>query len=554
MSSDGIALRTYPQAPAAIASATKSSSSNVVTTRTRIAGKRAVISRVASMPSISGIRRSIKTTSGRSLSACAIASRPSVASPSETSRDRRPSGRLSRSAVLQRDDEPDHRAGSRSAANRKRRPDRGCPLAHDLQPMSRGYDVRIETDSVVLDDQLDGLIPQRQQDRGRCGLGVPRDVRQGLASDALDVRDDHRIADRDLPDPARDLDVQGPREIFAQAGQRRREVVTRERLFTEARNRSPQRRERFGCDRPRPRDRSVGLVRSDGPQLLRALELNAQGRQTVADLVVEISGDAETLGQGRDFLALPCAGAQLGVRARQRGLRVPQVVCKDDQEDDEDREAQHQRRCRADERPLLAILSGIVRFADDDEGDEGTERERPPVAGQELEAARYQKDGERTGERRRGAEHHEESGRKREMDRRTALAGGSKQAQHAECRDQHAGHEPPVQRERPGDPRICELRRNEHRDLEDSEPRYLHNDFTTRSTVVAARMTFVIHTRLASHRSGLLYSNHYPKTRRRMQPRGFRLGSARRASVTAQSATRLQLAAPYSGERSKNSA
>lgn len=79
----GASLSRNPLAPARNASYTYSSRLNVVTTRT-LAGFATPVpanSRVASMPSSTGIRTSITTTSGESRSARSIAARPSPHSP-----------------------------------------------------------------------------------------------------------------------------------------------------------------------------------------------------------------------------------------------------------------------------------------------------------------------------------------------------------------------------------------------------------------------------------------------------------------------------------------
>jgi hypothetical protein len=55
--------------------------SKVVRTSTRVDGDAATIRRVASMPSISGIRTSMRTTSGESAAAFSTAATPSPASP-----------------------------------------------------------------------------------------------------------------------------------------------------------------------------------------------------------------------------------------------------------------------------------------------------------------------------------------------------------------------------------------------------------------------------------------------------------------------------------------
>ena len=77
-----MSLSRNPDAPARSAPKTYSSSSNVVSTTTRVpAARSAVIRRVASSPSMRGIRTSISTTSGRSAAASSTASAPSAASP-----------------------------------------------------------------------------------------------------------------------------------------------------------------------------------------------------------------------------------------------------------------------------------------------------------------------------------------------------------------------------------------------------------------------------------------------------------------------------------------
>ena len=76
-------LSRKPLAPASSAPKTYSSSSNVVSTKTRVrlsAGS-VVMRRVASSPSISGMRMSITTTSGFSARTCSSACAPVAASP-----------------------------------------------------------------------------------------------------------------------------------------------------------------------------------------------------------------------------------------------------------------------------------------------------------------------------------------------------------------------------------------------------------------------------------------------------------------------------------------
>ena len=82
-SSGSAPLPRKPAAPARIACTTYSSASKVVRTRTAVSASAgsAVISRVAAMPSVPGMRMSIRTTSGRSARATATVCAPSAASP-----------------------------------------------------------------------------------------------------------------------------------------------------------------------------------------------------------------------------------------------------------------------------------------------------------------------------------------------------------------------------------------------------------------------------------------------------------------------------------------
>ena len=82
-SAGSVSFNRKPLAPARNASNTYSSRSNVVRITTRVEDSRSspVIRRVASTPSIPGIRMSIRTTSGRSLETSSTAACPSAASP-----------------------------------------------------------------------------------------------------------------------------------------------------------------------------------------------------------------------------------------------------------------------------------------------------------------------------------------------------------------------------------------------------------------------------------------------------------------------------------------
>ena len=77
----GVSLSRNPDAPACNARSTRSSESKVVSTMIFGASGRARISAVAASPSITGIRMSISTTSGRSSPTRVIPSAPSDASP-----------------------------------------------------------------------------------------------------------------------------------------------------------------------------------------------------------------------------------------------------------------------------------------------------------------------------------------------------------------------------------------------------------------------------------------------------------------------------------------
>ena len=79
--SGAVSLSRKPSAPAASASSTNSSDSNVVSTITLGGSCAACSSRVASRPLSTGIRMSIRTRSGSSSSHIVTPARPSPASP-----------------------------------------------------------------------------------------------------------------------------------------------------------------------------------------------------------------------------------------------------------------------------------------------------------------------------------------------------------------------------------------------------------------------------------------------------------------------------------------
>ena len=74
-------FKRYPETPAWIASEIAPRDSSMVIRITRVSGAASRMRRVASMPSIPGIRTSMKTTSGESSLAATTASSPLAASP-----------------------------------------------------------------------------------------------------------------------------------------------------------------------------------------------------------------------------------------------------------------------------------------------------------------------------------------------------------------------------------------------------------------------------------------------------------------------------------------
>ena len=77
-------LRRYPDTPAWIASEIAPRDSSIVIRMIFVSGEASRIRRVASMPSIPGIRTSMNTTSGVRSRACSTASSPLPASPTTT--------------------------------------------------------------------------------------------------------------------------------------------------------------------------------------------------------------------------------------------------------------------------------------------------------------------------------------------------------------------------------------------------------------------------------------------------------------------------------------
>ena len=81
MSSPSESFSTYPAAPATSISRTTVWSSCAVSATTPVPGQSCFRRRVVSMPSMAGMRMSIRTTSGRVVATTSRASRPSPASP-----------------------------------------------------------------------------------------------------------------------------------------------------------------------------------------------------------------------------------------------------------------------------------------------------------------------------------------------------------------------------------------------------------------------------------------------------------------------------------------
>ena len=134
-------LSRKPLAPARSAAWAYSSRSKVVRISTRLVSPCSTISRVASMPSMPGIRTSISTTSGASRRVSSSASRPSAASPTtdrsscDSSTIRNPirsSGWSSASSTVELIADPARPSGAPSPASRRpgpgrRRPSRRTP-------------------------------------------------------------------------------------------------------------------------------------------------------------------------------------------------------------------------------------------------------------------------------------------------------------------------------------------------------------------------------------------------------------------------------------------
>ena len=199
-SAGSVSLTRKPLAPALIASKTYSSRSNVVRMTTRVPARRssAAIRRVASSPSMPGMRTSIRTTSGRAWIAWRTASSPSVASPTTvtsgwaSSRARNPAlTRAWSSASTHRDHEVTRSPTGRRARTRKPPPGAGpastsppSAVARSRIPVMPLPAVTAPPDAVV--DDLDRDVVAVAQAHGDdAGGGVARHVGERLLHDAV---------------------------------------------------------------------------------------------------------------------------------------------------------------------------------------------------------------------------------------------------------------------------------------------------------------------------------------------------------------------------------
>src|SRR5690606_26551344 len=209
-SARGASFNRYPVAPASMAATTSRSVSYVVRTRTRAGSSRSTISRIADTPSIPGIRRSMRTTSGSSAAALSTASLPSAASPTTSKASslanipRKPSRTTGWSSTRSRrigasgishhpHDRQGHRDGGPSAGG-------GLHLEasvelfdaclHRPQPVAAVLRcVRREPPTVVADVDGDDVPDVREGDPHPGSLGVLGDVGERLL---------HRPQERDF--------------------------------------------------------------------------------------------------------------------------------------------------------------------------------------------------------------------------------------------------------------------------------------------------------------------------------------------------------------------
>src|SRR5579859_1371524 len=153
--------------------------------------------RMASTPSICGISRSIKATSGDRVTTCRTISSPVPASaitsksgcvPSMATNPSRTTGWSSATTIrIDISGHPQGNAGddNGSFAWRARQLDlstqQPCPLVQADQPEARLRDcLRVEADAIVFDTQLNLLRGRRKAHHQSAGVGVPDHVGNGL--------------------------------------------------------------------------------------------------------------------------------------------------------------------------------------------------------------------------------------------------------------------------------------------------------------------------------------------------------------------------------------
>src|SRR5712692_4279571 len=143
-------LRRYPAAPARTASRRYAGLSCIVTMITAVRERSSLMRRVASRPSMSGMRTSMSTTSGSSLRALSIASRPVLASPTTV-----------RSSALASMDATPCRTSSWSSTRSTR-----IGIAGDSRGRSRDGDPEEIEEEARKHDQQNADSEERQRTRG----------------------------------------------------------------------------------------------------------------------------------------------------------------------------------------------------------------------------------------------------------------------------------------------------------------------------------------------------------------------------------------------------
>src|SRR5829696_5131874 len=195
-------LSRKPLAPAARASNTYSSSSKVVSTSTRTPARSssATIRRVASSPSMTGMRMSIRTTSGRAERARATAAAPSPASPTtstspaSSSRARNPartspwsSTRTTLITDCRREGGLDAEAAAGAGAGLEAAAEGPGPFPHPQDPLAAAGAVAVARPGAAVVGDLDHHLAVGVTDGhlGPAGPGVADHVGQRLLDDAV---------------------------------------------------------------------------------------------------------------------------------------------------------------------------------------------------------------------------------------------------------------------------------------------------------------------------------------------------------------------------------